>query len=224
VRINLKTRREFLRRATGYLMSIGFLSSPLLLAIRTVFAKARKVVLPRGTKRESLINQNPDELDPRNLEITPVEDFGTMGLDDHAVDLDAWRLEVNGHVSRSLSLSYAEITALPSIEKAALMICPGFFANYGQWKGISLKELLQRAGSKNGATHITIRGPKSANEKSERYPLIDILFDKVFLVYQVNGKPLPERHGFPVRVVAEGYYGYSWIKYVYNVKVEKGTG
>lgn len=205
-------------------MSIGFLCSPLLLAIRTVFAKARKVVLPKGTKRESLINQNPAELDPTNLEITPVEDFGTMGLDDHAVDLDTWRLEVNGHVSRSLSLSYGEITALPSIEKAALMICPGFFANYGQWKGISLKELLKRAGPKEGATHITVSGPQSANEKTERYPLADILSDRVFLAYQVNGKTLPEKHGFPLRVVAEGYYGYSWIKYVYNVKVEKGTG
>ena len=130
----MKTRREFLRRASGYLISLGFLCSPLLMVIRTVFAKVRRVVLPRGTKMESLINQNPAELDPTNLEITPVQDFGTMGLDNHKVDLDTWRLEVNGHVSKSLRLSYGEITALPSIEKAVLIICPGFFATESYFK------------------------------------------------------------------------------------------
>jgi sulfoxide reductase catalytic subunit YedY len=49
----------------------------------------------------------------------------------------------------------------------------------------------------------------------------DVLSDRVFLAYGVNGKPLPERHGFPLRLVAEGYYGYDWIKYVYRITAKR---
>jgi DMSO/TMAO reductase YedYZ molybdopterin-dependent catalytic subunit len=46
----------------------------------------------------------------------------------------------------------------------------------------------------------------------------EILAGKVFLSYGVNGESLPQKHGFPLRVVAEGHYGSSWIKYVSEVK------
>jgi len=102
-----------------------------------------------------------------------------------------------------------------------LMICPGFFANQGTWKGFSLGELLKLAQAEEGVTHVTARGPDGKYENSQRYPLEDALSNKVFLAYEVNGKPLPQRHGFPLRAVAEGYYGYDWVKYVYRVTVEK---
>ncbi|MBC8394607.1 MAG: molybdopterin-dependent oxidoreductase [Deltaproteobacteria bacterium] len=57
--------------------------------------------------------------------------------------------------------------------------------------------------------------------KIERWPIEDILSNKVFLAYGVNGETLPKKHGFPLRVVAEGNYGSDWIKYVYKVEVEK---
>ena len=77
------------------------------------------------------------------------------------------------------------------------------------------------AGAKYGATHITVEGSEGPYEKLQRYPIADIFSDKVFLAYHVNGKQLPQKHGFPLRVVAEGYYGYDWIKYVYKVTVDK---
>jgi DMSO/TMAO reductase YedYZ molybdopterin-dependent catalytic subunit len=57
--------------------------------------------------------------------------------------------------------------------------------------------------------------------KSASYPLPDVLSGKVFLAYQVNGTTLPRKHGFPLRVVADGYYGAEWVKYVDRVRVEK---
>ncbi len=47
----------------------------------------------------------------------------------------------------------------------------------------------------------------------------DVISNRVFLAYQVNGEVLPRRHGFPLRVVAEGYYGYDWVKYVRKITV-----
>jgi sulfoxide reductase catalytic subunit YedY len=201
----------------GSLVGLASLCSASFSGVRWVWARAKKLILPRGTKRESLINRNPAHLDARNMEVTPLKDFGTMGLTDHGVNPETWRLEVRGHVGKPLSLSYAQIKGLPFIEKNVLLICPGFFANHGTWKGISIGELLRRAGVRDGVTHVTIRGPQGPSGKAVKYPIKDILSDKVFLAYGVNGEDLPRSHGFPLRVVAEDYYGYDWVKYVDSI-------
>lgn len=144
-----------------------------------------------------------------------------MGTSDYEVNLSTWRLEINGHVKETLRLAYPEILALTAVEKNVLLICPGIFSNHGRWKGISMKELLQRVGVDKAVRHVTFAGPKGPNEKVERFPVEDILSNKVFLAYGVNGEPLPKKHGYPLRVVAEDYYGDDWVKYVYRMTLEK---
>ena len=217
----METRRRFIKQALRGFAFLGLLFSPLSGVVRSGWAKAKKIILPKETTRESLIGKNPADLDTRNLQITPLKDFDTMGPTDHQVDLNAWRLEVNGHVKNPLKLKYEEITSLPYLERDVLLICPGFFANHGRWKGISISELLKMVKAEEGVTHVTVRGPRGASEKVERFPIQDILSNKVFLAYGVNGQILPQRHGFPIRIVAEDYYGDDWVKYVDVVTVEK---
>jgi DMSO/TMAO reductase YedYZ molybdopterin-dependent catalytic subunit len=217
----MKKRRQFLKFLIGAVALAGTGLGSLFSMAKRVLAETGKIILPKGTPRESLIDKNPAELDARNLEVTPLENFGTMGLTDHAVSLEKWGLEVDGHVKKPLRLTYEEIKKLPSVERNVLMICPGFFANYGTWKGFSVGTLFKLAQAEEGVTHVTVRGPDGKYENSQRYPFGDILSNKVFLAYEVNGKPLPQRHGFPLRAVAEGYYGYDWVKFVYKVTVEK---
>jgi sulfoxide reductase catalytic subunit YedY len=138
------------------------------------------------------------------------------------VDLNKWRLEVTGNVRTPLELTYTQMQSLPSVERDVLLICPGFFANHGRWKGISMKALLDRVSTSGTATHVDFSGPKGDYAKTERYPIHDVLSDRVFLAYAVNGKTLPKKHGFPLRLVAEGYYGDAWVKYVYKIKLVKG--
>jgi len=213
----MDTRRNFIRLAFGSLLGVGVLFSPLFSAARWVWAEGRKI-LTRETKRESLIHENPANLDTRDLEITPLEEFGTMGTTDKAVDLETWRLQVSGEVKKPLNLKYAQITALSPIERKVLLICPGFFASHGRWKGFSIKELLERADFDKTAARVVI---EAKGDRTVRFPLADILSDKVFMAYQVNGKDLPRRHGFPLRVVAEDYYGSDWVKYADTITVEK---
>ena len=213
-------RRQFLRKGIGFLASMGLLLGPLFSTVRWIYARAQKTILPKGTKMESLTRKNPASLDTRHLETTPLKDFETMGLSDHEVNLDEWRFEVTGRVKNPLKLTYSEILTVSAVEKAILLICPGFFANHGQWKGISMKALLERARPDNDVTHATFSGPSGSYEKVEVFPIEDILANKVFLAYGVNGKTLPQKHGFPLRVVAEGYYGSEWVKYVYKMTLE----
>lgn len=214
----MRTRRQFLRLGFGGSIASLVLLGPLSTAGHWVWAAARKV-LPRGTERDSLIQEDPAALDTTNLEITPLEKFGTMGTTNEVVDPTTWRLQVSGQVKRPLSLTLPQLTALPPVERDVLLICPGFFANYGRWRGVSMRPLLEQADPERTATQVRV---ESRDGKTVRYPLEDLLSGKVFLAYQVNGQALPRKHGFPLRVVAEGYYGSDWVKYVEKVTLERG--
>jgi DMSO/TMAO reductase YedYZ molybdopterin-dependent catalytic subunit len=202
------TRRKFL--ISSILIPPFFLKF-----LSTLWAQAKKI-LPKGFKREELKNMNPAEIDNRNLDIDPVGKFGTMGPTDVAVDLKTYRLKVTGAVGRSLSLSYDQILKYPSLTEVVLLICPGFFSNNGRWTGVSLKTLLQEARVKKEARYLDIKG---AYEKGVRIPLKDIDRKRIFLAYRVNGETLPQKHGFPLRLVYEDAYGYDWVKYVDEVVV-----
>ena len=154
---------------------------------------------------------NPIDIDTRNLEIDPLDQFGTMGPTDVAIDLKTYRLKVTGKVRHPLSLSYNQILKYPSLTETVLLICPGFFANNGRWTGVHLKVLLQETLTHKDAQYIDING---ANGKGVRIPLKDLDRKRIFLAYRVNGDPLPQKHGFPLRLVFEDAYGYNWVKYV----------
>lgn len=216
----MEDRRKFLKKTLMFFSATGILFTPLSSFIQLIYAGAKKIVLPRGTKMETLIQKNPSSLDTRLLEVTPLKNFETMGLDDHEIQVAQWRLSVEGKVKTPLKLTYDEIKNLPSIQRKVLLICPGFFALNGHWKGISMEKLLQKAGIDSGATHLTFAGPEGTYEKVERFPMTDVRSGKIFLAYEVNGKTVPRKHGFPLRVVTEDYYGSYWVKYVYKVTVD----
>ena len=213
-------RRKFLKLGFKMIAGMGFLCSNLFFSIRWVYAQGRRTILPKNTTRESLVDKNPSTLDTRNLELTDLKDFKTMGKSDHEVDINTWRLAIGGAVKKPLSLTYQEIRDLPSIEKDVLLICPGVFANHGRWKGISMTDLFRKTGLAEKARYMTVSGADGRGDKVERFPMEDVLSNRVFLAYEVNGKALPKRNGFPLRVVAEGYYGDDWVKYVGRLSLE----
>jgi DMSO/TMAO reductase YedYZ molybdopterin-dependent catalytic subunit len=202
------TRRKFL------ISSI--LIPPFFLKFVSALSAQVKKILPKGFKRDELRNMNPAEIDNRNLDIDPLGKFGTMGPTDVAVDLKTYRLKVTGAVARSLSLSYDEILKYPSLTEVVLLICPGFFSNNGRWTGVSFQNLLRGAKAKEGATYIDIKG---AYGKVTRIPLKELQTKKIFLAYRVNGETLPQKHGFPLRLVYEDAYGSDWVKYVDEIVI-----
>ena len=139
-----------------------------------------------------------------------------MGPTDVAIDLKTYRLKLTGKVKRPLSLSYDQILKYPSLTEIVLLICPGFFANNGRWTGISLMVLLKEAQVKKEAQYIDITG---AHGKNIRIPLKALDQKKIFLAYRVNGEILPQKHGFPLRLVYEDAYGSDWVKYVGEIVV-----
>ena len=178
------------------------------------WAKVRQL-LPKGFPKAKLLNMNPAEVDNRNLEIDPLNQFGTMGPTTIAIDVKTYRLKVSGKVGSPLSLSYDQILKYPSVTEVVLLICPGFFSINGRWTGVHLKDLLREAQIKKEAQYVNISGAGS----SVGIPLKTIQEKRIFLAYQVNGVTLPRKHGFPLRLVYEDAYGSGWVKYVDEVVV-----
>jgi DMSO/TMAO reductase YedYZ molybdopterin-dependent catalytic subunit len=215
----MKARRQFLKTALGVVAGVGVFFSSLRVFLRPLWGEEQKIIIPKGTKREKLAQKNPGNLDTRNLDITPLKDFQTMGSTEYKVDLGKWRLEVTGRVKKPLVLTYAQVLALPSREDRVLLICPGFFSNHGLWKGVLMEGLLKEAEIEKEVSSISFTALDGGYESAEKFSLEEVLSGKVFLAYGVNGEVLPEKHGFPLRVVADGHYGSRWRKFVGKVEV-----
>jgi DMSO/TMAO reductase YedYZ molybdopterin-dependent catalytic subunit len=209
------TRRKFLKKFFWVPLGSFLVTSSLWGFVSSTWAKAKQL-LPKGFPKSKLKDMNPAEIDSRNLEIYPLNQFGTMGPTDVVIDLKTYRLKLTGKVGRPLSLSYDQILKYPSLTETVLLICPGFFANNGRWTGVDFKSLLQEAQIKKEAQYIDVVG---AHEKRVRITLKELDQRRIFLAYQVNGETLPRKHGFPLRLVYEDAYGSDWVKYVNEIVV-----
>ena len=215
----MTTRRQLLKFLFRSFFWIGTSIGLGLFSSSRLWAKIRKHILPKNTDLSLLRNKNPKYLDTRNLEIMPLEAFQTMGDKDAPFEAETWRLEVTGAVQANLALTYAEILTLPSTEKEDLLVCPGVFVNHGRWKGIAIKDLLERAQPSQNVSKVHIYGLNlGSGDRKETFSFDDISSGQVFLSYAVNGQPLPRKHGFPLRVVAQGHWGSNWVKFVYKIE------
>ncbi len=190
--------------------------------LRLIWAKAKRRLLERGTPMSKLIHANPARVDISNLETTPIDQFDVMGETTYSVNIDEWHLQIEGEVQQPMQLTYRELIERPKLERNVLLVCPGFFAYNGLWKGFSVADLLKEAGIKPGATTISFSGSGGFRKKNRRFPIEEVLDDRLFIAYNVNGQQLPQRHGFPMRLVAEDHKGHRWVKYVNRVTVITG--
>ena len=126
-----QSRRKFISKSILGFGGLALLGEPLISFWAKAWGKVAKKVLPKGTDRNSLINERPQDLDAGNLEVTPTKEFGIMGLSDHKVDLDLWTLKVKGWVKNPLLISYNQIRALPFIERKVLIDLSGIFCQPG---------------------------------------------------------------------------------------------
>ncbi|WDP89523.1 MAG: molybdopterin-dependent oxidoreductase [Desulfobacter sp.] len=215
----MTTRRQVIKKIAHLLACAWILFGKFGTGAALAFGRFKKKILPKGTAMNTLISQNPAKLDTRLLDTSPEEEFDVMGQDIYDVDIKNWRLELSGAVKTPADYTYDDLFSLPSIEKNVLLICPGFFAYNARWKGISSRDLLSAAGLDPSATHVKFSGPEGIRKKTKKFTINEVMANDVFIAFQVNGKVLPQRHGFPARLVAGGHYGGEWVKYVNKMVV-----
>ena len=129
------------------------------------------------------------------------------------VDSESWRLSVVGLVDTPLHINFRDVSAYTKTVTATID-CTGGWYSTQEWVGMPLKELLDRAGVKEGAASVTVR---SVTGYYRRFSLAEIR--EYILGTTVGGERLSHWHGFPLRLVAPGKRGYDWVKWVERVEV-----
>jgi len=157
--------------------------------------------------------------------ITPNSDFYRIdtALLVPQVSPDHWRLKVHGMVDHELELSFADLLKRPLIERDVTLSCVsnevgGNLVGNAVWRGARLDDLLREAGVHPDATQLF---STSVDGFTCGTPVAAVMDGRdAMLVVAMNGEPLPIKHGFPVRMVVPGLYGYvSATKWVEDLKL-----
>jgi DMSO/TMAO reductase YedYZ molybdopterin-dependent catalytic subunit len=144
------------------------------------------------------------------------------------LDTASWSLRVFGMVKQEVTIDWATLLTKPMQNALVTLMCVsnevgGNLTGNAVWTGWPVRELLKMAGPAPGADMVL---STSSDGWSAGTPLSALTDDRnAFLAIAMNGQPLPFEHGFPVRLVVPGLYGYvSGTKWVTSLKVTTFAG
>jgi DMSO/TMAO reductase YedYZ molybdopterin-dependent catalytic subunit len=182
-------------------------------------------------------------LEALRTSVTPVGlHYVLIHYDIPAVNHRTWRVAVDGHVLRPLQLTLQELRDMPRITVPVTLECAGNgrallsprpvsqpwvveAVGTAEWTGVPLSAILERASLGPKAHEVAFRGADRGVEGGETQnyerslPVADALAPGVILADEMNGRPLPPQHGFPVRLVVAGTYGMASVKWLDRILV-----
>ena len=146
---------------------------------------------------------------PQVEKITPNDKFYQVSknLIDPDVARDSWRLDIVGQVENPRVWSFREIAAMPAVEQETTLLCISYGIGSGlcsnaTWKGVPLRYLLAQVKPKPDVTTILFR---AADGYYETFRFEKAMEPTTLVAYQMNGEPLPQRHGFPLRLIVPAF-------------------
>jgi len=171
----------------------------------------------------------PSEAD---LQIPGLSSFYTPNSEFYRVDTaiivpkvaaQDWRLRIHGMVDREIEMDLAQLLARSLIERDITLTCVsnevgGSYIGNARWVGAPLAPILEEAGVRPEATQLASR---SADGFTVGTPTTVVMDGRdAMLAVAMNGEPLPLAHGFPVRMIVPGLYGYvSATKWVVDLEL-----
>ncbi|KJQ54480.1 molybdopterin-dependent oxidoreductase [Microbacterium sp. SA39] len=197
-------------------------------ATRSIEAVRDALRLPSAARKAAAVSAGA-ELDILGLApvVTPNADFYRIdtALIVPRIDPADWSLRIHGMVDREVVISWDELLALPMQEADVTLACVsnevgGSLIGNARWLGHPIRELLARAGVSADADMVL---STSSDGFTASTPLEALTDDRdSLLAVGMNGEPLPLEHGFPVRMVVPGLYGYvSATKWVTQLEVTR---
>ncbi len=216
-------RRRFLVESGGVLVGaavVGLLGRQLG-ERRDVTAARAQVTLPSPASPAPALPVAADmRVADQSRFVTANKDFYRIdtALAVPQVDPKTWRLRIHGKVRKPVTLTFDQLLARPMIERYVTLACVsnevgGDLISNAKWLGVPVRDLLAEAGPLPGADQVVGRSVDGFTTGSPTEVLMD--GRDAMLAVGMNGEPLPIEHGFPVRMVVPGLYGYvsatKWI-------------
>ena len=163
---------------------------------------------------------------PKVQKITPIrpdDEFYQVSknLVDPDVARDSWRLDIVGQVENPRVYSFADIAAMPAVEQESTLLCISYGVGSGLcsnaiWKGVPLPTLLGQVKPKPNVTTVLFR---AADGYYETFRFEKAMEPTTLVAYEMNGEPLPRRHGFPLRLIVPGLYGEKNPKWLTRIEL-----
>ncbi|MDW3212970.1 MAG: molybdopterin-dependent oxidoreductase [Ilumatobacteraceae bacterium] len=141
------------------------------------------------------------------------------------VPKDTWRLRIHGMVDNELELTFADLLEREQIERYITLSCVsnevgGGLVGNALFQGVRMQDVLDEAGVQQGATQVVSRSIDGWTCGSPTSVIMD--GRDAMLAIAMNGEPLPAEHGYPVRLVVPGLYGYvSATKWVTEIELTR---
>jgi DMSO/TMAO reductase YedYZ molybdopterin-dependent catalytic subunit len=154
-------------------------------------------------------------------------DPGTDAYTAHVAEgFKNWRVTVDGLVERRLALSMDDLKAIPARTQITRHDCVEGWSCIGKWTGAPLAAVLAAARPKADARYVVFYcadNMAGADETAQFYyeslDLLEATHPQTILAYELNGHPLPVKHGAPVRLRAERQLGYKMAKYINRIEL-----
>jgi DMSO/TMAO reductase YedYZ molybdopterin-dependent catalytic subunit len=215
-------------------------SEPVRRELTSAFPQKGQMILQRS--RPPLL-ETPFEVFDRGV-FTPNDQFFVRwhwAVIPQQIDVATFKLAIRGHVNNPLSLTLADVLAMPRIEMAAVNQCSGNSRGLFQprvaggqwdngamgnarWAGVRLRDLLDHAGVKAGAVAVRFNGldepvVDGAPDFMKSLDIDHARDGEVMVAFAMNGEQLPLLNGFPLRLIVPGWYSTYWVKTLNDIEV-----
>lgn len=164
------------------------------------------------------------------------------------IDIQSWRLQIEGCVGQPKAWTWDELTSLPERTVFATVECAGNGRSFlrpkahgvqwgagaighAEWTGVPLHLVLEESGIKPDAVEVLFEGADHGVESGQSddihfarsLPMDKALSPDTLLVYRMNGELLEPNHGYPLRLFVPGWYGVASVKWVSRIEVLNKT-
>ena len=186
----------------------------------------------------------PVRFDPKNLTsfiVSNDEFFAVAHYGIPTVDPASYKLRITGLVEHPLELTLDNLKKRPRVEHAVGFECSGNnnargnpLVGNARWAGTPLAPILKEAGIKGNGREVVFFSADRGNEDvthgrgnakvdqhfSRGMDVADATRPEVILAYEMNGQPLPQKNGLPLRLIAPGWYGVANVKWLDHIHVQ----
>ncbi len=160
---------------------------------------------------------------PGILPITPNDRFYvvTKNVIDPRVQESQWQLSIGGLVDRPHTYDFDDLRSMTAVTQETTLSCisnpvGGGLQSNAMWTGVPLADLLAEAGPGEGVVEVLVT---AVDGYSDSFSIDKAMEATTLVAYEMNGEPLPQRHGYPARILVPGLFGEKNVKWVTRIEL-----
>jgi DMSO/TMAO reductase YedYZ molybdopterin-dependent catalytic subunit len=204
----------------GYILGVIIVSLGLLV---TACSKTPTTSTTTSSTNSPTTNGEVEATEFQGQKLTPLSDQRNNALaGTQHIDKATYILTVDGLVDKPLSLSYADLLALPQVSQLNTLNCVEGWLFVAKWTGPRLSDIFRQAGIQPDAKIAIFH----TTDVTDGYSSLDVSYiqtQDIIIALKINDITLPDERGIPFQVVAQSKFGYKWSKWITRIELSSDT-